>query len=679
MNRKITAALYKKEIVDILRDKKTMLMMVVMPLVLYPLIFALSMVIASNMMTQSTTKAYSVGFSSECGILADFVSANQVTYEYEFNIVHGEFESLSSNLIHKEISAFVTADENEGTTEFTIHYLSSESDSQTAYQMLVNMIKLYQKDVTEQKVESYGLDTEQVLYSIKYKSEDIATKEESMGYLIGYIVPFLLISSVLMGALYPAIDTTAGEKERGTLETMLTLPVKNIDLIMGKFLATATIAVAAAFLNVISMGVMGMYLYQTIYAVNTEGEAISFSVYIPAVLIALLCAVVFALFCSAVCLLICIFAKSFKEAQNFTTPIMLIFMFASMAGMIPAIKLNETTALIPVINIALLLGKLFLMEYNPGIIFIVLLSNIAYSILAVVLMAKMFSSESILFSESSEGIRIIEKRSDMKEKQMPGYGDLLLLFAILLVVVLLGGSVFVLKYGIWGLVIEQLMILGITLFYSWYMKADFQKLFSVSKTKPVYFLYATITWLGVYIIMLFVSALLTYFFPASAAAADSNLFDIWEGKSIITIILSSALLPAICEESAFRGFLFGTLKNKIGIVTAIVITGAVFGMYHMSLVKLIPVGILGGLLAYVVYKTKSIFVSIWMHFLNNLASVLVSQYEESLSKRFPTLFGDNLGAGTIAILIVVSFLCILIGLLLINHTCKKTDLRMSEK
>ena len=690
MNRQTVKALYKKEILDILRDKKTLLMMIVVPLILYPLIFLGSFALASKVATQSTTESYSIAFGNDCEELKDYIVDNQKEREYSFIVINYldndisderrddildnnlfdnldvDEEKLTSMLSDGEIDAYVTHRVENNKDYYRITFYSSETKSATAYDMLKNMIADYKVYYSENKIEAAGLDVGDILYSIDYEENDIATNEETVGSLIGSIIPFLLISSVLLGAMYPAIDTTAGEKERGTLETMLTLPVKNIELILSKFLATSTVATGAAFLNVLSMGILGAYFYETIFAVNSSDFTFSLSVYAPAVALVLLLSVVFAMLSSAVCLLICIYAKSFKEAQNYSTPVILVFMFAGMAGIIPGVELNATTSLIPVVNIALLISQLFSLEYNAGYILQVLLSNLAYSLLAVVIMAKVFSSENILFGDATEGIHFIEKRSDMKDKQMPGIGDIILLFSLLLVIVLFGGSLFVLKCGIWGLVIEQALIIGMTLFYCWYIKCDFKKLFSLKFPKIKHLIGGILLWAGVYILMLYLSWLLSLLFPGSAESADSTLDSIWEGKSLFIVLFTSALIPAICEEFAFRGFLFGTLKNKYKPLTAILWTGAIFGLYHMNLVKALVVGFLGCVLAYAVKKSGSIIVSILMHFLNNGIAIWISFNQDILFSKMPWLFGAEISAGFIAVSVLISIVFCTLGVLMLK-------------
>lgn len=718
MNKRVIGSLYKKEMTDILRDKKTILMMIVIPLILYPLIFVGSMYLASSMINASTTSIYRIGFDNvpNEAELKYFIAETAKEYDYQFLYVmpdgmqndgivtviqedgeHTVYRSYEEALKNGYLDAYLTvgqaadidetavaeslyseddfedingSDNRDSISDAEIYrivYLASENRSQTAASMLADMLGEYRNELREEQLILAGLDPDAVLFPIQYEYQDISSNEETMGSLLGYIVPFLMITSILMGAMYPAIDTTAGEKERGTLETMLTLPVRNLEMIVSKFLATSTVAVAAALLNLISMGLLGLYMIESMQSASETVLEFDLLSYLPAIAVMILCVAVFALFASAVCLSVCIFAKSFKEAQNYTTPVMLVFMLAGMVGMIPSMELDGVTSILPVVNIALLIMDLFKLKFNMAVIAVVLFSNVAYSMFAIVIMTRLFNSENILFGDGAGSIRLLEKRSNMKEKQIPGVGDLLLLFSVLLIFLMFAGSIAILKYGVYGLIGEQLGILCITVLYCWYIKTDFRAVFGLKRPRIMDLITGTMIWIGAYVIMLLLIAVLSVVFPGSAESAGGELLQIWEGTPVWLVVISSAVFPAICEETAFRGFLFGTLSKKYRIPAAILFTGAIFGLYHMNLIQFFAVGFFGGVMAYVVYKTGSILVSMWMHFLNNLFAVMLAVYEEEMTSFLPILADENPGVGSVLILLVMGMIIFTVGILLLNR------------
>ena len=666
MNKKIISALYKKEITDILRDKKTILMMIVVPLILYPLMFLGSMALFSSILSASTSKAYTVALDgvNDPDTMKQYFKDNEEHFKYTFIIKEpGEGETDAAMLEAGTIDAYVAESVSDNHPYFEIAYRASETDSQTAAGMVEKMLSKYRDELRSEAFIEQGLDEKAMMNPIGFFMKDYSSNEENVGFLMGYILPFLLIVSILMGALYPAIDTTAGEKERGTLETLLTLPVNNMELITAKFLAVSTIAVAAAILNLLSMGGLTAFIASSMNMLS-ENMNVDLVSFIPSMGVTFICILVFALFASAVSLCSCIMAKSFKEAQNLTTPIMLIFLLGGMAGMIPSLELTEKTALIPVVNITLLIASIFKFHFDLSIIAIVLFSNIAYSALAVVIMTRLFSSEDILFADSAASFRIMEKRADIKKGQIPGMGDLVLLFSILLLGLLFIGGLFAGKFGLWGVIMEQLMFLVITVFYGWYIKVDFKKLFHFNGFNIRGLAGSVLAWAGAYLILVLLSALLAAFFPENAD--NTALYDLWGNNPVWLAVVSSALAPAICEEVMFRGFMLGTLENKYSAVKAVILTGILFGAYHMSLNGLIIIGLLGIVQSYIVNRTKSIYLTMITHFINNLLAVLSVLYEEQFTKALPFLAGDELPASTMIIMALSGAVLLSLGMWMVG-------------
>ncbi|MDE6714081.1 MAG: ABC transporter permease subunit, partial [Lachnospiraceae bacterium] len=251
MNKKIIAALYKKEMTDILRDKKTILMMIVVPLILYPLIFIGSMALSASIINASTSSTYRIGFDQvpEAPELRNFFSEAAKEYGYDFLYLtpngvpeegngvvitviqedgeNTEYATYEEALKNGYLDAYLTkettdaADGSQSGEVYRINYLASETDSQTAASMIEDMLEEYRQSLREKRLIEAGLMPDDILYPISYEYQDMSSNEETMGSFLGYIIPFLMITSILMGAMYPAIDTTAGEKERGTLETLL--------------------------------------------------------------------------------------------------------------------------------------------------------------------------------------------------------------------------------------------------------------------------------------------------------------------------------------------------------------------------------------------------------------------------------------------------------------------------
>ncbi len=672
MNVKRMGALLKREIRDILRDKKTMIMMVLLPLVLYPLLIVGVALLSTAIMESQEEKTYVVAFENCADLekeITTILSEDKDEIGYTVEVVSED--ACEEALEAEEIDAYVTQQGK----EIKIQYLSAKERSSTASYALDEAIDIYKASLTKKQIEEAGLDTEAILNPVTVSAEDLSTAEESVGSMIGMMMPFFIITMILLGAIYPAIDVTAGEKERGTLETLLTLPVTNFEMIMSKFLAVSCISCVSAILNVISMGgAMAFLVSSSLAQVADMNMEFDFSVFLPGVLFTILVMIVFALFVTAVCMCTCVFAKNFKDANNYATPVMFVFMFAGYAPMLPDVELTVQTAAIPVVNVALLVAGLFEFNYNYALFGIVLASNVAYSLLAIMVLSRIYNSESVLFSEGFTSVKLFDKRSEMQEKQMPGIGDCVLLMCVVLLLMLYGGSYAQLKLGFGGVAVQQAFILICPLVYAWYMKADAKKLFSLKRPKVKGVLGGVCLAFAGLLLALVVGALLTPVFPQSADSLKA-LDEMLKDQPVWALFLVMAVMPAIGEEFLFRGFLMGTLREKCRPWVAIAATTLIFAAYHMSLIKMFTISIVGLGLTVAAYMTGSIYVSMMMHFINNGVSVLISLYPEQVGKIAPFLMQEDPGAVTLVVITLIGIGLAVTGWLLVKEKKEVRDER----
>lgn len=672
-------AVYKKEMLDLLRDKKTLIMMVLVPLILYPLIMIGAMLITSAIANNIQTSEYDVAVlyeekaAEKSGFdraeFERFLTDSEDELEYHLNIV--ESGDPQGELMAEEIDALIIVTEEDKPC-FRVQYLSSVTNSSTASNMIEDKLNCYSRLLEEKYLSALGLDADVIMNPISAEWQDKSTKEESLGSILGSILPFLLIVSILMGAIYPAIDTTAGEKERGTLETLLTLPVRNDELIMGKFLAVATIAVVSALLNLLSMTFMGTYLYSMLLAADRDSTVVNLTEFIPAVLIVIVSVVVFALFISALSMCVTIFAKSFKEANNYLTPLLLVVMFAGYIGFIPNIEFNSLMASVPVVNICLLISNILVFKYSFTTIIITLVTNVIYAALAVMLLSRLYNSEDILFGEGGVSLQIFTDRRNLKKGGVPNFSDAVLVIAVSMLLVLYAGSLLQMKYLLGGLLATQLMIIAVPVFFAWYTKKDMKETFSLKIPKVSHLLGGVIIEAGVFVIIMLLSLVLAAIWPEDAGNVQSSFELILEGAGFIPAVLIMALAPAVCEEGLFRGYLFAASKKKFKPYTAMLIVAAVFGIYHLSLVKFFTTGILGFAFCYVVYRTGSIATSSVMHFLNNLFSVVVMFYGDKLAEIMPFLFKEAVTVSDVLLLLAAAVICLTAGNFLVCLGSKKS-------
>ena len=712
-NKKVVKTLFKKEILDVIRDKKTVIMMLVIPVILYPLIFVVALGIMSSVQSSLKTRTYNIAIETKLdeGQFYDYVlkqvysvektrekgttesgsgtseSTEKTTEEkeekYRINFVDAySIEDFKTAMQEETLDVYVEVvpdegDENEegkeGRVRYVIYYLSSSTNSNYASDIIFDFVEKMNQEMSKDRISDAGLDVELTLNPISYSYKNVASGKQSMGSMLGSVLPFLLIISLLMGTMYPAIDTTAGEKERGTLETLLTLPITNRQMIMGKFLTVALIGIISALLNILSMGGIAIYIVKIMKSYGgVKMNDVALSEFVPAILVGILAILAFSLFISAVTMCVTSFAKSYKEANNYITPLMLAVLFIGYIGFIPNVSLEGGMALVPVANICLLIKNLLIFKVTLESVAVVLISNVLYAFLAILLLSRIYDSESVLFNDGRGGLQLFEKRSNLKKGGVPTFSDawFVLLFVIVLVIYL--GGILQSEYGVYGVAGTQLIILSIPLVMAIYTKKDLKKTYSLRKPKAVPALGACIFILGIISVGIVITSIVSSVFKESSEASYESLKDIMDNGFVITLLIV-ALLPAICEEMMFRGYIFAAVREKYRPVVAMIFVAVCFGLYHMSISRLFVTGLLGFGLCMSTYYTKSIFPGMLMHFINNSYSVIAYYYPKAIEKVLPILAVEKLSVKSAVIIAVFGITMLVAGYTILRMSKKKEE------
>ena len=646
----VIKSLYRKEILDVLRDKRTVIMMVIVPLILYPLIFVVSLSVMSSISTSITTAQYRVAldFTPDEDMLE--LLANKTEGKSSWTFVVIPVKDMQEALELEAIDAYIEKEND----DYTIHYLSSVNSSGYAADYLARVLESYRDRLVKKRLAEEGLDAYEVLTPIKYGYADEAKGEETAGNLLGMILPFMLVVSLLMGTMYPAIDTTSGERERGTLETLLTLPISNRELIVSKFLAVATIGLASAALNIISMAFVGVYMYKMMMRNSGIGSGSASLVrFIPVILVCVLCVLAFAIFISALTMCVTAFAKSYKEANNLITPMMITVMFLSFLSFLPSVSLNSGIALVPVANVCLLVKELLAFKYDLLLIFIVLVSNVVYGALAVMFLSKIYDSEAILFGEEGASVQIFEKRRDMRKGGVPAVGDAWLVALVTVIAVIYLGGAAQLKYGYVGLLFQQVLIIGIPLLAAWYTKKDMRRTFSLYPVSIKQLVASVFLGLGGSCLVSLFGDLLAKVMVKSAENLNTLNEQLSEFGFVEAFVLI-ALAPAVCEEFLFRGYILTAFRSKYKVINAILVSSVLFGLYHMSVIRFCGTFALGVLHCYVVVKTGSLIPVMLMHFINNGLGVIQIYAPDMLAP-------VGLGGSNVPMMLIVSIVGLLVG------------------
>jgi sodium transport system permease protein len=218
------------------------------------------------------------------------------------------------------------------------------------------------------------------------------------------MIPYLFLLLSFTGAMYPAMDLTAGEKERGTMETILCSPVSRLDLVLGKFFMVLTASLGTVFCSLVSMMVtltIGSKVVANLAAAGANraaGAGIALPSIDPVGLIAVIAMVLpMAVFFAAILLTISLFAKSFKEAQSYVSPLIVVIILPAVIGMLPGVELNARLALVPILNVSLVSKELVSGVWHWQYLALIFGSTCIYAGIALMLAVKMFNREDVIF------------------------------------------------------------------------------------------------------------------------------------------------------------------------------------------------------------------------------------------------------------------------------------------
>lgn len=477
------------------------------------------------------------------------------------------------------------------------------------------------------------------------KSEDVSQEQQRQAALWSKILPFFLFLWALTGAFYPAVDVCAGEKERGTLETLLTSPAQRREIAWGKLLTVMTFSIFTALMNLGSLGLTGLFVMEQLNQVKSlTGESMLSLPPLSAMAWLTVALVPVAALFSALCLAFAAFARSTKEGQYYLMPLLVIIMPLMFLTMSPGIELNLGNSLIPVTGVVLLLRSMIEGQYWQALPFVVPVVGVTLicCLLAIRWVEELFSRESVLFRESERlelGRWLVHLVRDRGET--PTFGQGLLCVALILIVqffvnlalsarsngeldfTVLGQTIFISQVVCIALPAALMTLLFTRRPLKTFMLDHWPKMshLAVGALLAV-FMFPLGQQFSVWVQQLypFTPEVGEQVAAFSAAMAQAPYW--WLPYLLI------AILPAFCEEIAFRGFVLSGLRHLGHKWWAIGLSAVAFGMVHFFLQQKISAVAVGMVIGYLAVQTGSLVPCMVFHAIYNSLGL----YAERLGK-----------------------------------------------
>ncbi len=378
-----TFLILKKELREVFRDKKSLSMMLIIPILIPFIIIGISYLFDSETSKQKDVGTIGIAYELE---EIDKEILENLDINYEVNSV----KELQDSYDKEQIRCYITKENN----TYKIYYDENNIDSATTTpyaENYLNELKLYYQD---DYLKSHGINSEEVLDIIKIDYQSIAKKEDNFyaNYITTYAFLFIIMA-ITISATYPATDATAGEKERGTMETLLTFPIKNKDIILGKYLSVSISSMITGVLGFILSLISLKYVEKTIgiyKGLNLIPSPLT-------IIITLLIIICFSLLISGLCIAIASLSKTFKEAQSSLTPITFISFFPGMISFMINMKTSFIISIIPFLNYVQIFSDVNSGKINILYIVSMFLSTIIYITIVLSYIIKQYKNEKVLF------------------------------------------------------------------------------------------------------------------------------------------------------------------------------------------------------------------------------------------------------------------------------------------
>lgn len=666
--------IYLREIRDQLRDRRTLFTIFVLPILLYPLL-GMGVMQVAQFSREHQTPVLVIGAESlpaEPRLLAgdDFVdefcpadekkllqlsvapknaalSAQQVRDYAEQQIQSGRFDAVvyfppdfAAKLAEFRAGLQASDSPREQPTitvvpEPAIFINSANDKSRIARDRVECVLYRWRQSIVNDNLKQKNVPIA-ATEPFRVVRTDVARESSRRAAVWSKILPFVVLIWALTGAFYPAVDLCAGEKERGTLETLLCSPAQRIEIVWGKLLTIMSFSMATSLLNLISLGATGAVVLKQIERVEGGiGNPLLGTPPAHAVLWLVVALIPLSALFSALSLAIAAFARSSREGQYYLMPLLFITLPLMMLSLMPTAELDLGTSLIPVTGVMLLLRSVIEGHYWESLRFVVpvvVITSVCCS-LAIGWAVRQFNNESVLFRESERwGLGVWMRHLLRDRGDTPSLAEALFCGVLLLLLMRFFAPLFVKvphdwsSFAVTTTVTLVAFVATPALIMSLILTRSPRHTLLLQMPSPSGLLLALVLAIVIHPTGVAVAQIVSQLYPLSPSLevhvkALEAIFD--KAPSMIAVLAVLAFIPAVCEEVAFRGFILSGM-NQLGSKWAAIVGSAVFfGATHAFVQQSLTACALGIVIGYLAVQTRSLLPGLAFHFVYNSLSLLV--------------------------------------------------------
>lgn len=373
----------KKEIREMFRDKKSLAMMLILPFMIPLLVLGMSALFDSQV-NKSVNEYNHIGFDYKMSDIE-----KDIAKKVGIKVTYGDKEQLIEKYKRDEIDLYITKEGN----KYTIH--GEENDTTTyATALAETYFSSYKEYLQGEYLANYHISAADVVNIISVDQKVIETENFFANYITNYAFLFIVMA-ITVSATYPATDTTAGEKERGTLETLLTFPVKSRDIIVGKFLSVSLSSFITGIISLV-LTMISLVIANNMFKIY---EKVNLMLPLESFIFAIIVIIAYSLLISGLCIAIASTCKTFKEAQSALTPLTFISFFPSFIAFMTNLESSTLLSMIPFLNFTLLFTDITSGNANYWNIFLMFISTVIIITVVLLIIIKQYKSEKVLFNQ----------------------------------------------------------------------------------------------------------------------------------------------------------------------------------------------------------------------------------------------------------------------------------------
>lgn len=393
--------IYLKELLELTRDRKTLIFTILIPIFAMPLIFGGFAYVSNNMFKNARVAEmhYAIIGKQHAPALAERFRAQANLREVPLASEAEIRQAISDERIKFALVIapdFEQSLQQHSQARVELHYNSAATVDLT-HQRVREIVESYNGTLRENALSALNLNAGQLAFALNpvvLEKKSTANEREQMGAAIGGMLPYILLMVCLTAAMYPAIDMGAGEKERGTLETLLLAPVPRGTIVLAKFLVLFTVGLTSAVLMVGSMATLLVLFGNSLDGVMA---VLVRSIGLPDLAMVTLMLVPTAAIFASLLLSISIYAKSYKEATGMITPLMLLAILPTLVAVLPGVELNWLWSMVPLTNVSLAMKELVKGTMDYSMFGVIMASTTLIAGALLLLCRWWFTREAVLF------------------------------------------------------------------------------------------------------------------------------------------------------------------------------------------------------------------------------------------------------------------------------------------